>query len=103
MLYLVAYDIADPGRLRRVARFLERRSVRCQKSVYLFEGTAQQLASLLDQAATFLDPHEDCLQAWRLDRGQPREGRTVGVAAVTCPAAVVAAGRLAVSIPHDFQ
>ena len=38
MHYLVAYDIADPRRLRRVARLMERRATRCQKSVFLFRG-----------------------------------------------------------------
>src|SRR5204862_195561 len=47
MHYLVAYDITDPRRLQRVARFLEKRALRCQKSVFLFAGDAAQLAALL--------------------------------------------------------
>lgn len=43
--FLVAYDIASPRRLRRVARCLERQAIRTQKSVFLFQGTAAQLTT----------------------------------------------------------
>lgn len=42
MYFVIAYDISHPRRLRRVARLLERRAVRCQYSVFLFSGTADE-------------------------------------------------------------
>ena len=45
MSFLVAYDIADPKRLRRVARLLERYALRCQKSVFLFDGDETGVAA----------------------------------------------------------
>ena len=51
MEYLIAYDVCHPRRLRRVARLLERRAVRCQYSVFLFRGTAADLARLMDDLA----------------------------------------------------
>ena len=50
MPYIMAYDIADPGRLRRVARLLERHALRCQKSVFLFQADRPAVEALLDQA-----------------------------------------------------
>lgn len=48
MDFLVAYDIADPKRLRRVARFLERHALRCQKSVFRFHGDESGVRRLLE-------------------------------------------------------
>ncbi|HEV3384105.1 MAG TPA: CRISPR-associated endonuclease Cas2, partial [Gemmata sp.] len=57
--FLIAYDIAHPRRLRRVARVLERRGVRCQYSVFIFRGTETELRNLLDELATLIKPTED--------------------------------------------
>jgi len=50
MRFLIAYDIGDPKRLRRIARLMERHAVRVQKSVFLFDGEEAALISLLDEA-----------------------------------------------------
>ena len=91
MAYLIAYDIADPRRLQRVARFLERRAVRCQKSVFLFQGSETALVGLLDEAARRIDPDADVLQAWRLASGQGPLGLVRGTALPIYPAGVVVA------------
>src|SRR5258708_71513 len=67
--YVIAYDIAHPKRLRRVARLLERRGVRCQYSVFLFRGTAAELTALLDELAGLIRPAEDVVQAWPVPPG----------------------------------
>jgi CRISPR-associated protein Cas2 len=67
--FVIAYEISDPKRLRRVARVLERRAVRCQYSVFLFRGTADELTSLLDDLAAIIRPAEDVVQAWPVPRG----------------------------------
>jgi CRISPR-associated endonuclease Cas2 len=36
MKFVVAYDICEPRRLRRVAKRLEQSAVRVQKSVFVF-------------------------------------------------------------------
>ena len=79
MPYLVAYDIADPRRLQRVARFLERRALRLQKSVFLFDGDRDAVSALLDQAAELIRPAEDVVQAWELARGTPSPVAPAGV------------------------
>src|SRR5439155_405359 len=71
MRYVIAYDIADPARLRRVARRMERHALRCQKSVFLFQGDAAAVAALLDEVAALLDLREDIVQAWKLSQDGP--------------------------------
>ena len=89
MNYLIAYDICEPGRLRRVARLLEKHAVRCQKSVFLFSGSAQQLQDLLESTAGLIQPDEDLVQAWRLAQGESRGGIRQGEKAVQFPRAAV--------------
>lgn len=94
MNYLIAYDIAHPRRLRRVARFLERRALRCQKSVFLFRGDADSVIQLLDEVTPLLDRQQDIIQAWKLSKDQPTRGLTRGTPAALDPAcAVVFAGQ----------
>lgn len=89
MRYLVAYDIADPARLRRVARFMERRALRCQRSVYVFVGDADDAARLLDEVAPLLNQKEDVVQAWKLSKDQPSRGLVRGTAMPLEPAAAI--------------
>jgi CRISPR-associated protein Cas2 len=96
MHYLIAYDVADPRRLRRVARLLERRAVRCQKSVFLFRGDAAAVAALLDQAAKLLAVRDDVLQAWPLAAGATALSR--GQPLPVTPAGVVLAPRRALFV-----
>jgi CRISPR-associated endonuclease Cas2 len=65
-MFLIAYDICDPARLRRVARLLERHALRCQYSVFLFSGDSAAVAALLDAAASRMDLQCDIIQAWRI-------------------------------------
>ncbi len=93
MDYLIAYDIADPRRLQRTARLLEKRALRCQKSVFLFRGDGAAVEALLDEAAARLDLAVDVIQAWRLGAGQPAIGSARGAVQPVRPAAVVLAAR----------
>jgi CRISPR-associated endonuclease Cas2 len=87
--YLVAYDIADPRRLRRVARFMERRAVRCQKSVFIYRGDDTAIERLLDEVSPLLKLSEDCVQGWRLSPNQPVTGRQRGTVANIHPGGAV--------------
>lgn len=101
MDFLIAYDIADPRRLRRVARFFEKRAVRCQKSVFLFRGSPAGVGRLLDDVGPLLDPADDCVQAWQLTREQPPGPTSLGMAATVRPAAVVVAANGPTFVPPD--
>ncbi|GIW80381.1 MAG: hypothetical protein KatS3mg105_2188 [Gemmatales bacterium] len=89
--FLIAYDIADPRRLQRVARQIEKKAVRVQKSVFLFFGDAKAANTLLDETVPLLDLKEDIIQAWRLADGQPPEGLVRGLGYEVHPLSVVAA------------
>ena len=99
-LYLVAYDIADPRRLRRVARFWERHAVRRQKSVFLLRATSRRLADLFRQALTLIDPCFDQMEAWQVESAQP-EGCRAGPALPALPAVVVFGGPQAQVVPEQ--
>lgn len=92
MAFLIAYDIGHPRRLRRVARVLERRAVRCQYSVFLFRGTDADLRALLDELGALIRPAEDVVQAWPVPSGVPPEEYSRGAVRPVNPAAVVVAG-----------
>ena len=101
MRYLIAYDIADPRRLRRVARLLEKRALRCQKSVFFAEVTPNQLQQILDEVEQLIDGRADCLQAWRLAADQPAEGQARGCCPPLLPATVVHDGHHTYLIKGD--
>ncbi|TCO80597.1 CRISPR-associated Cas2 family protein [Plasticicumulans lactativorans] len=65
-LYLIAYDIADPHRLARVARCLERIGTRVQYSVFIAELTPDELADAIADLARLIDPREDDVRAYPL-------------------------------------
>lgn len=89
MHYLIAYDIADPRRLRRVARRLERSALRCQKSVFVFDGSEGELLVVLEELKPMLNLKEDIVQAWKLPKGEPTSGIVHGTEANIRPASAV--------------
>ena len=64
MKFVIAYDIANPRRLRRVAKRLEECAVRVQKSVFVYHGTRRDLDAVKGDLMTLIDIAEDRLQAW---------------------------------------
>ncbi len=111
MQFVVAYDIAHPLRLRRVARRMEKLAVRSQKSVFIFSGSETALQALLDEVAIHLHPSEDSLQAWPVSRGATRatparsgkpsaplyRGRRIDIR----PSAIVLARNISIHLPGD--
>lgn len=95
MHYLIAYDICHPRRLRRVARYLEKSAIRCQKSVFVFDGSAERLRQVLDGVAALIEPAEDLVQAWKLAPTESPRGLRRGTAPVLFgSAAVLEGGRI---------
>lgn len=103
MRYLVCYDIAQPRRLRRVARILERHALRCQKSVFLFRGTVRELDDVLAETGRVIDVDEDLVQAWRLACDQPHEGRARGRVTPLFPASLVYDGGQTILASSDIE
>jgi CRISPR-associated protein Cas2 len=66
-LYLTAYDVADPRRLRRVYRYLGAYRVGGQKSVPEIWVTPAELRRIRMDLSDLLDPREDRLHIFALD------------------------------------
>ena len=64
MNFLIAYDIADPKRLREVAKKAEFSARRVQKSLFVFTGTRRELDAVLRSVVAEIDPAADRVQAW---------------------------------------
>lgn len=67
-LYLIAYDIREPTRLRHVARCLQAVAIRVQYSIFLFPGTRKDLAEVLEELEAIIEPTADDVRAYALDR-----------------------------------
>ncbi len=64
--WLIAYDITDPRRLRRLHAFLRKHAVPVQYSVFHFEGSAAQMGRLLQSIGERIDPDSDDVRAYQL-------------------------------------
>jgi len=64
MNFIIAYDIADPKRLSRVAKSLEKTARRVQKSVFIFSGSRRELNGVINDLIQLIEPSEDRVQAW---------------------------------------
>ncbi len=62
--HVVAYDVADARRLRRVHRCVSRQALAVQRSVFLFHGTRGALRRLLAELATLIDAERDDVRAY---------------------------------------
>jgi CRISPR-associated protein Cas2 len=60
-LWLIAYDIAEPRRLRDVAQMLEDHGRRLQQSVFLCDLTGEALASLREDLRGRIEADADRL------------------------------------------
>lgn len=93
MKYVVAYDIANPRRLRRVARVMEKWATRCQKSVFIFQGDHEGLQKLLNEVSPLLKPDEDIVQAWKAGTGKEAAELSRGTPSSSFPASIVIESR----------
>ena len=78
MLRIIAYDITEPKRWRRIVETCEDHGVRVQYSLFecwLEEDAFTALWAKLEQ---LIDPQEDRLVAYTLDAAATRKRRTAG-------------------------
>ena len=64
--HLVCYDIADPGRLGRVHRYLKKTGLALQYSVFLLHVNARQLEKIHAALEQIIDPVEDDIRIYPL-------------------------------------
>lgn len=70
-LWFVVYDIADPRRLRRVARCCENHGLRIQYSVFTVLATRSAMKQLREQLAGLIDHDEDDVRFYRIAARRP--------------------------------
>lgn len=78
MLRLIAYDIADPKRLRRVAEACEDYGLRVQKSLFECWLDEERFDLLWSRLLQIIEPGEDGLAAYVIDRGNAARRRAAG-------------------------
>ena len=66
MLYLVAYDIRQPKRLRKVAKTCEDYGIRVEYSVFECDLSEELFKSLWADLAAIIDDDEDSLLSYRI-------------------------------------
>lgn len=68
--YVIAYDVRDPKRLRRVQRYLRTCAYALQESVFAWQGDQRQLAELKQQLARLIRESEDDVRGYPVPDGQ---------------------------------
>lgn len=82
MLRLIAYDIADPKRLRRVAGVCEDYGVRVQRSLFECWLDEEQFASLWQRLLSAINEEKDQIAAYPIDARQAKQRITAGHSAL---------------------
>ena len=78
MLHIVAYDITDPRRLRRVAKCCESFGVRVEKSVFESRLGHDRFKAFWAQLCAIADPEEDALVDYPICASCEANVRTAG-------------------------
>ena len=66
MMYLVAYDVRNPSRLRRVAKLCENYGIRVEYSVFECDLSQNSFSSMWQDLKKEIDPEEDSILAYRM-------------------------------------
>lgn len=87
MLTLVAYDIADPRRLARVARVCEDFGIRVQYSLFECHLEEPAFECFWGRLLNHINPREDRVVAYKVDARSAKETLTAGT--MVCSESVV--------------
>ena len=65
--FIIAYDIADPKRLRKIAKILEKKVLRIQYSIYiLYDATEQEAINLVRSLDKIYNEKEDDIRIYKI-------------------------------------
>jgi len=65
--FIIAYDIADPKRLRKIAKILEKKALRIQYSIYiLYNATEQEAINLVRSLDKIYNEKEDDIRIYKI-------------------------------------
>jgi CRISPR-associated protein Cas2 len=74
-MVLIAYDIADPKRLRRVARLLQNYGLRAQNSTFELDIGSKDLTKIERSIAEMIDHQEDKVFFYRISDKKKKSKR----------------------------
>lgn len=67
--FLICYDIADSKRLTKIAKNLEKVSIRIQKSIfYYMEATAKDIEQIVSIIEEIINKDEDDVRVYKVDK-----------------------------------
>ena len=66
--FIICYDIADPKRLRKIAKKLENTAIRIQYSIFLYiDATQQEIYELIENIKETIKDEEDDVRIYHID------------------------------------
>ncbi|MFC0322785.1 CRISPR-associated endonuclease Cas2 [Gallibacterium melopsittaci] len=68
MQYLIGYDISDEKRLQRIYKKMVKYATPIQYSIFLFEGTQNELNACINQILEIFNQKEDDLRVYPLPK-----------------------------------
>ena len=100
-MFLIAYDIASPRRLARVARRIEKQCERIQKSVFLAELSRSEMKRLFDDLERLTMRQKDVIQAWKIKNRSDGPDFGIGTTRQHRVAALVQSGNTYYLLDHN--
>jgi len=64
--FIIAYDICDEKRLKTIAKFMERNTIRIQFSIYFICCDRKEIKRIIDNLMKLMD-EEDDIRIYRVD------------------------------------
>ncbi len=78
--YLICYDISDPKRLAKIAKYLEKEAIRIQYSIFLAKGaTKEGIYAIAQNLVEMIDPKEDDVRIYEIEENTAVMGKAYDV------------------------
>ena len=79
MMHLIAYDIADPSRLRKIAKVCELYGVRIEKSVFEADLSEDNYQAFWLELMELIDEDEDAVIDYRICKSCIKQAEVMGI------------------------
>ncbi len=65
--FIIAYDIADAKRLKKIAKLIEKDALRIQYSIYFYhDSTQEEVTKLLEKVSKIYDEKKDDIRVYKI-------------------------------------
>lgn len=79
MMHLIAYDIAEPSRLRKIAKVCELYGVRIEKSVFEADLSEENYQDFWMELMELIDENEDAIIDYRICKNCIKQAEVMGI------------------------